>query len=88
MSIQPHPAPPPFLHGVRTRQWRRAEKEARRAVRSHPGPADAHFHLGLVLLWRGEPEEAFREWREALRADPQHEDAARMFALPTLGRTD
>jgi tetratricopeptide (TPR) repeat protein len=74
-----------FLHGVRARQWRRAEREARRAVRSHPGSADAHFHLRMVLIWRGKLEEAVCEWREALRLDPHHEYAARMLASPALG---
>jgi len=43
-----------------------AETYFRRAVAKAPAMAEAHLHLGHVLLLRGKPDEAMRELRQAL----------------------
>jgi rhomboid protease GluP len=54
------------------------------ALRREPGEPDIRYHMGAVLEARGDLSAAAREYREALRLNPQLAPAAR--ALQRLGR--
>jgi tetratricopeptide (TPR) repeat protein len=65
-------------------QTEKGVETLRTLVAGQPDSADAHFQLGSLLVRRrqaGDPEEASREFREAIRLDPSS-DAARL----ALGR--
>ena len=55
--------------------YEQAETAAREAVRLDPYLADARVSLGLVELFRGEAEEATRQFEHALELDPTNADA-------------
>ena len=54
------------------------------AVKTDRENADAHFALGMLRQRQGKNEEALAGWKEALRLDPTHPDAARI--LEAAGR--
>lgn len=52
-----------------------AERHYRQTVRSRPADAEAWFHLGRLLLERGEMTEAEDCWRSATKAAPHYAEA-------------
>jgi tetratricopeptide (TPR) repeat protein len=80
------PAPPPsaqedsFQRGLAALKENRMENalaELTEAKREHPDDARIRNFLGIVLVRLGKNEEAATEYREAIRLDPQMEDAYR-----------
>jgi len=56
-----------------------AEMAYRQAFEFDPTNANAHNNLGLALKMQGKNDEAIREFREALRIDPNVENASRQL---------
>ena len=58
-------------------------------LRLHPDDAGAHNNLGNVLALQGKPEEAVRQFEEAVRLKPDHAVARNNLAISCkkLGRT-
>jgi adenylate cyclase len=66
-------APPHSLLGkiyMNKRLYENGIAEAKRAVALNPNEADCHAHLGIVLTFSGEPEEALYWFRKAFRLNP------------------
>lgn len=79
-TIDPNtPGGAAYLQGLHSGDWKRAEREVRRVVRRFPNSAAAHFHLGVVLHWRGKQTEGVRELKEALRCDRAYTNAVEML---------
>jgi Flp pilus assembly protein TadD len=73
-----------FQSGLAALQENRMEDalaELTEAKREHPEDARIHNFLGIVLVRLGKNEEAASEYREAIRLDPQMEDAYRNLAF-------
>ena len=66
---------------LKTRQFKEAEKQLRRAIELAPSFAKPHEDLGFLLLERGRPDEAIEVLKTATRLDPKAE-----MAFFTLGR--
>src|SRR3984893_3345549 len=69
-----------FQRGLAALQENRMEDalaELTEAQHEHPEDARVHNFLGIVLVRLGKNEEAASEYREAIRLDPQMEDAYR-----------
>ena len=58
-----------------------AEDAFRRAVELEPHNADAHYHLGNVLMFRGRPAEALISYQKARGVDPHHVQARWAIAM-------
>ena len=52
-----------------------AERLLRRAVEEKPDFAEAHFYLGVALLWQKNPSAAADCFRRTLKLQPDHADA-------------
>jgi tetratricopeptide (TPR) repeat protein len=50
--------------------YTKVEELLKRALRSDPALADAHFQLGILYEDRKQPENAIREYQAALRTQP------------------
>ncbi|MDX9800327.1 MAG: tetratricopeptide repeat protein [Spirochaetia bacterium] len=50
----------------------KAENSYQRIIQKNPGSADAYYKLGLLYEIAGDKIKARAEWRNALRADPEH----------------
>jgi Flp pilus assembly protein TadD len=57
-----------------------------KAVQTDPESAPAHYNLGLALERLDRKREAEREYREALKIDPAHEDAKKALDRVTKGK--
>jgi tetratricopeptide (TPR) repeat protein len=67
------------------RMYAEAEKQSRALLARWPGDAEAHNRLGVALASVGRTEEAVAEFREAVRLNPQGEEARNNLAR-ALGR--
>ena len=63
------------------RQWEKAEDSYRRAIDCSPTDVLAHFNFGTFLIKRGRYKEASTELHEALRLDPEFEQAKRNLEI-------
>jgi tetratricopeptide (TPR) repeat protein len=82
----PSPWPPLNLGALLTRLDRHDEAEPllRESVRSDPGFAQGHYHLGVALEKKGLADEAIRELEEAARLDAAYPEPR--YALARLYR--
>jgi Flp pilus assembly protein TadD len=81
---RPHKAQVRYNHALALRALERhadALNELRAAQAADPNDAGVHFLAGVVALRLGLLVEAERDFREALRLDPQHDDARHNLAL-------
>jgi tetratricopeptide (TPR) repeat protein len=60
------------------------------ALRHNPNDAEAHCHIGSMLVWKGQSDRAIREFGEALRLRPEYAEAHYDLgvALNNAGQTD
>jgi tetratricopeptide (TPR) repeat protein len=64
----------------------RAIAAFRKSIALNPNNADSLYHLGCVLLEKGDHDGAIREFREAKRIDPARVDARQNLGAALLNR--
>jgi serine/threonine protein kinase len=81
LQLEPHLARAAFNRGIlhlQDKHYEQARADFQRALRDGVDPATIHYHLALVALAEGDPRTAHSHLEEALRYNPNHEQARRL----------